>query len=172
MFDGIIVSMSPGLRKHVEGMLKLLDEAAAAYSLTPHFKGRLRTAVILHDIAKESLLQKDDAPFAPIMHAKRSAEIAEKRFNICDRGIIDAIRFHPTGRRKMTLPEIFLYIIDFAEYSRDFPEASRCRELFLGKHLITALLFAASVKLHYVIQKKEHVHPDTLQMQEFYEEPH
>lgn len=53
-----------------------------------------------------------------LIHAKLGAQIATEKYRITDEEILDAIRFHTTGRENMTLLEKIIYISDYIEPNR------------------------------------------------------
>jgi nicotinate-nucleotide adenylyltransferase len=64
-----------------------------------------------------------------IAHAFVGAEIAARDFMVDDMEILDAVRFHTTGRAGMSLLEKIIYIADYIEPGRDFPGVERLRRL-------------------------------------------
>ena len=53
-----------------------------------------------------------------LLHAKAGIYIASTKYEIRDREILDAIRYHTTGRENMSLLEKIVYIADFIEPNR------------------------------------------------------
>ena len=80
----------------------------------------------MHDIAKPlttaemvDICQKAKDPVTPeelarekVIHAKAGAIIARDEFGITDQEILDAIRYHTTGRPGMTMLEKIIFIAD------------------------------------------------------------
>jgi len=65
-----------------------------------------------------------------LIHAKLGAYIEEKKYNITDREILNAITWHTTGRPGMSMLEKIIYIADYIEPMRDkAPNLSRIRPL-------------------------------------------
>lgn len=54
-----------------------------------------------------------------MLHAKLGAFLAKKKYDIDDEEILDAIRWHTTGRPNMTLLDKIVYIADYIEPKRD-----------------------------------------------------
>lgn len=98
-------------------------------------------AGLLHDCAKcisnekkiqiceKHAIEINDAerrnPF--LLHAKAGAFLAETKYGISDQDILNAIRFHTTGRPGMTLLEKIVFIADYIEPGR--MHSSRLPEL-------------------------------------------
>ena len=89
-------------------------------------------AGVLHDCGKyltfeEQLeaCEKHGVELAPVevqnpalIHAKLGAAIAKEKYNVCDEEILNAIRYHTTGRKDMSLLEKIIYIADYIEPNR------------------------------------------------------
>ena len=54
-----------------------------------------------------------------LLHAKLGSYFAEHKYNISDKDILSAIRFHTTGKPDMSLLEKIIYIADYIEPGRD-----------------------------------------------------
>lgn len=94
---------------------------------------RAETAGLLHDCAKclsnekkISLCKKQSIeinmteaknPF--LLHAKAGAYLAEHKYGIQDEDILNAIRYHTTGRPGMSMLEKIVFIADYIEPGRN-----------------------------------------------------
>ena len=58
----------------------------------------------------------------PVLHAKYGAWMAEHRFEVQDREILDAIACHTTGKPDMGLLDKILFVADFIEPRRNQAE--------------------------------------------------
>ena len=54
-----------------------------------------------------------------MLHAKLGAFLAKKKYDVEDEEILDAIRWHTTGRPEMTLLDKIVYVADYIEPKRD-----------------------------------------------------
>ncbi|MGN0823535.1 MAG: nicotinate (nicotinamide) nucleotide adenylyltransferase [Candidatus Coproplasma sp.] len=92
----------------------------------------------LHDCAKYLRL---DSPYLqgftcpegtsePVIHQYSGAYVAEHTFKIDDQLILDAIKYHTTGRENMTDAGILLYLCDMLEEGRKFDGVDFLRGLF------------------------------------------
>ena len=93
---------------------------------------KAQVAGLLHDCAKcipndkkIRMCEKYNIPVseteiaAPsLLHAKLGAVIAEKQYGITDSDILEAIRWHTTGKPEMNLLEEIIYIADYIEPAR------------------------------------------------------
>lgn len=97
-------------------------------------KSKAFLAGILHDSAK--YLRAEDypdckiPPNAPnsIIHQFLGAYIAENVFGITDEQILNAIKWHTTGRPNMSLLDKIVFLADLLEPSRCFPEVEILRD--------------------------------------------
>ena len=65
-----------------------------------------------------------------LLHAKLGAFIAETKYGVDDKEILDAITYHTTGRPAMTLLDKIAYIADYIEPNRkEAPNLERMRKL-------------------------------------------
>lgn len=80
------------------------------------------TACLLHDVCKLDISDKYNMYPQPVRHAFASADIAHDVFGINDNDILDAIRYHTTGRPDMTLLGKIVYVADEIEDGRNKPD--------------------------------------------------
>ncbi len=67
---------------------------------------------------------------APVMHQYVGAYLAEHIFGVKDEEVINAIRYHTSGRRGMTALEKLVYLADLLEDGRSYPGVEALRKLF------------------------------------------
>ncbi len=151
-------------------MLSLLDLLnGKRYKFSNIFMNKLTYAILLHDTGKLFESQFKDRYYFPIYHAYLSRSIASHEFGIDDEGILNAILFHPTGRADMTMLEIFLYLIDFSELNRKFPEAQMCRGLIMEGNIYDALVYTGKTKISYIEKQGQPLNLNTVKMVNYYE---
>lgn len=102
---------------------------------------RAYIAGILHDCAKAvpdedraQICEKEGIEVTDVerrnpalLHAKMGAWMAEREYGIRDTGILNAIRYHTTGRPNMTMLEKIIFVSDYIEPMRD--RAPRLRQI-------------------------------------------
>ena len=113
--------------------------------LLPEKVNDLRAAALLHDITKMLSLEKQlklcalfdiiygnsDILSPKLFHAKTASELIKRDFpEFADDEIVSAVRWHTTGRRGMTLFESILYLADYIEDTRTFPDCVELRSFF------------------------------------------
>ena len=129
------------IRKTLEGELKperfthTLGVAYTATSMAMVFDADIDKALIaglLHDCAKcmshddqIKLCKKNNIELSDIekknhslLHAKVGMYLARTKYDVYDTEILNAIRWHTTGKEDMSLLEKILYIADFIEPGR------------------------------------------------------
>ncbi|MBQ9117851.1 MAG: nicotinate (nicotinamide) nucleotide adenylyltransferase [Clostridia bacterium] len=98
-------------------------------------------AALFHDCAKN--LEKDSPLLqgfscdkgvpAPVFHQFSGAYVAHKAFGIEDEEVLDAIRYHTSGRANMSTLEKLIYLADALESGRDYDGVEELRRLFWSK---------------------------------------
>ena len=145
---------------------------------------RAFVAGLVHDCAKEipfdetvRLLREngyepdEDELSAPgILHAPLGAIVAKDEFGIEDAGILGAVRFHTTGRPAMSTLEKIIYIADFTEPGRKYPEAEEVRKLAV-KDLDKAVLLEADFVIKFTVDRGKTIHPTTIIARNYYVKP-
>ncbi len=107
----------------------------------------LAAAALLHDITKEKSTEEhieicqrygveytNDNILAPkTFHAITAAATIPVEFpEFNDMEIVSAVRYHTTGREGMTLTEKIIYLADYIDDTRTFPDCITLREMFWG----------------------------------------
>ncbi len=96
-------------------------------------ESRVMTAAILHDCAKY-LTRADWSRYGfqnkanypeSVVHAFLGAAVAKQDFRVKDAEILDAIRYHTTGRPRMSRLEQLIYMADSIEDGRENADALR-----------------------------------------------
>ena len=126
--------------------LAVEEEAARLGKLfLPERINALRAAALLHDITKRDDIEKQlqycsefgiiydvsERSSPKLFHAKTAAELARRDFaEFVDDEIISGIRWHTTGRAEMTTFESIVYLADYIEKTRTFPDCVELRWYF------------------------------------------
>ena len=103
-----------------------------------------------------------------LMHAKTGAAVAEREFG-CAREVVDAIRWHTTGKAGMTLLEQIIYMADYIEPTRDFEGVEPLRALAY-EDLDRAMLLGLDMSLEEIAEQGNPVHPNTLAARAWFEQ--
>jgi predicted HD superfamily hydrolase involved in NAD metabolism len=94
-----------------------------------------------------------------LLHGPIAAEECARNLNV-DPAICDAIRWHTTGSPKMGSLGLALYVADFSEPLRKYPEASITREILIREGFQAALRHVSRMKLEH-IRRKPYMDPST-----------
>ena len=113
----------------------------------PHKIPTLRAAALLHDITKEYPADRQllicaeqglsvcrEELCAPkTFHARTAAALIPTLYpDFAEEEIISAVRWHTTGKRDMSICEKIVYLADYIDMSRTFPDCVRLREYFFS----------------------------------------
>lgn len=101
----------------------LLHDCAKCYSDNEQIRLCNKYGIAISDSEKNN---------PSLLHAKLGAYLAENEYEIHSKRILDAIRWHTTGRPKMTKLDKIIYIADYIEPSRNkAPNLAKIREIAL-----------------------------------------
>ncbi|HZG71774.1 MAG TPA: bis(5'-nucleosyl)-tetraphosphatase (symmetrical) YqeK, partial [Chondromyces sp.] len=95
-----------------------------------------------------------------LWHAPVGAYLVKEEAGIEDEEVLNAIRFHTSGRVGMTLGEKIVYLADYIEPGRHFPGVEEVREM-AKKDLDTALIQAVKNTIQFLMKKNQPIFPDT-----------
>ena len=131
------------------------------------------TACILHDCAKyidyksvKGFKLPDGVP-SPVVHAFLGAYIAEKHLKISNEEIIDAIRYHTSGKANMSTLGKLLFVADMVEKNRSYEGVERLREIFeldFNKCFIECL----KEEMVHLLNKKQYIYSETISAYDYY----
>ncbi len=121
------------LFKHSRAVVLTAAELNARHSLKQNFK-QVFLAALLHDNAKQrpsldGLEVPIDCIGTPVLHQFLGAKKAERDFDVHDKSVLDAIRYHTTARSDMTLLEQLIYTADSVSYDRDYDPIPKLRDI-------------------------------------------
>lgn len=99
-------------------------------------------AIIINESMSVHLLEAN----TELWHAPVGAFLVEKEVGLTDEDILNAIRYHTSGRPGMSSLEKVIYVADYIEPGRKFPGVEEVREL-AEQDLDKALLQALKIRL-------------------------
>ncbi len=160
--------------------LRVAKAAAKRASCLEISEEKVIAAALLHDCAKNLAM---DSPLTagfvmreewgnvpdPVMHQFTGAYVAEHTFGVRDEEVLDAIRFHTSGREDMSVLGALIFLADMVEEERAYDGVDVLRELFwkeVPKRASKTALFACLKEalrrtVEYLEEKKERVYPLT-----------
>jgi predicted HD superfamily hydrolase involved in NAD metabolism len=138
-------------------------------------------AALCHDAAKgmpgDALLSKAEEGRWPLdwvdrmrpdlLHGPVAAMLCYEELGIRDEDILNAIRYHTTGRPDMSLLEQIIYLADLIEEGRDFPELPRLRTL-AEQDLTGTLTEAFDLILRFILESGDLIHPMSIHARNWY----
>lgn len=156
---------------HTLGVMETAVKLAKQYGADP-VKAEL--AAILHDVCKfwaipdqartirDNGLQLDVLDYdKELWHAHAGAFVAKMEFGIEDEEVLDAIRYHTSGRENMALLDKIVCLADYMEPGRDFPGVHNIREL--AEHsLEKALVAGFDSTIGFLLSKNKRIYPLTI----------
>jgi nicotinate-nucleotide adenylyltransferase len=164
---------------HTQGVMYTAGVLAMKYQVNIY---DAMTAGLLHDCGKyptvaeqlekikdyEIELLKEESENPSLLHAPLGAYLAQYEFGVSEDSIINAIRYHTTGRPEMTMLEKILYIADFIEpYRGDNWKFRKIRELsFID--IDQAVHKCAELVIAHLIENKRKVGVMTIQTLYYY----
>ncbi|EON71820.1 bis(5'-nucleosyl)-tetraphosphatase (symmetrical) YqeK [Lysinibacillus sphaericus] len=149
----------------------VMETAIALAKVYGEDEKRAETAAILHDIAKyadiawmekivreQQLDQRLIGWGSELLHGPVGAYIAEHEFGIADEDLLNAIRFHTTGRVGMSRLEKILFVADMIEPNRQFDGVERLRKK-AQKNLDKAVSACVRHTLAFLIDTRQPIYP-------------
>ncbi|MCQ2513528.1 MAG: bis(5'-nucleosyl)-tetraphosphatase (symmetrical) YqeK [Ruminococcus sp.] len=132
-------------------------------------------AGILHDITKETpkdeqlqiildggiILDSIQMNAPKLWHSISGSVYVQKELGIEDEDILNAIKYHTTGRAGMTLLEKIIFIADFTSEERDYKGVSTMRKKS-RKSLEEAMLYGFKFTFSDLSKRELAIHPDEL----------
>lgn len=102
-----------------------------------------------------------------LSHSVIGSYVAKEVFNIDDEEIINAIKYHTTGRENMSILEKVIYMADLIEEGRNFPKVEELRELTYSGKLEEALLMSFNNTIKFVIDNNQLIHTRTVKARNY-----
>jgi predicted HD superfamily hydrolase involved in NAD metabolism len=170
--------LSPQRYKHTAGVVKSAQALADIYHCD---REKASVAAWRHDAAKgmppaELLFKAEQAgwPLDPVdrmrpalLHGPVAAILCAETLEVTDADVLNAIRFHTTGRPGMSLLEQIIYLADLIEEGRDYPGLIPLRALACSD-IQAALIMGFDQTLRWVLERRDLIHPLTVQAWNWY----
>ncbi len=136
-------------------------------------------AALFHDCAKNlSPSAKELDGFVPpkewgeipseVLHQFQGAYVAEKVFGVQDEDVLNAIRYHTSGRENMSALEKLIFLADMLEEERKYDVVDILRNIFFAEGLDECLERALLETLLFLEKKGGEIYPLTRKAYEFY----
>lgn len=173
----LLENISKDRYDHTLRVVECAEKLAKTYGMDLE---KTRLTAFLHDSAKfpskekifemaEKLGILDDEIYfynKEIIHASLAAKIVIDKYGIRDEDILNAIKYHTTGRKNMSLLEKIIFMADYIEPSRDFKGIEEIRNLAF-KDLDKSLLLALNSNLKFLLEKDILISKDTFEARNY-----
>ena len=157
---------------HSIGVMETAIQLAKQYGQD---EKKAEIAAIFHDIAKYAdvdwmkkivyeehldprLLDWD----GEILHGPVGAWIVQNEFQIEDEQILNAIRYHTTGRANMTMLEKIIYVADMIEPNRKFPGVEELRA-YAAQSMDDAFRACVTHSLSFLVAAQMAIYPVSIE---------
>lgn len=157
--------------RHVLGVVDTAVELADRFGGD---RDKAWLAALLHDYTKawpidrmERIIREQGLPLELLAHDKElwhahvGAWVVRQEHGIDDEEVLDAIRYHTSGREGMTLLDKIVCLADYMEPSRDFPGVDRIREL-ARTNLEEALVAGFDSTIAFLLERGKLIFPLTV----------
>lgn len=158
--------------RHVQSVRDMAVELAVKYGANLQ---KTNLAALLHDCARwmntrqlfeavadyQIQLDEFERINSSLLHALIGAELAMDIFSVGDEEILSAVRSHTKGSRSMTLVDKVLFVADFSEPNRTYPEAEAVRSI-ANQDLNQAVFEVSKFKITDLLDRGKVIHPDTI----------
>lgn len=168
--DYIEKNLSDKRRAHVYGVAETAKALAEKYGCNSE---KAETAALFHDMFRstpEEILNMYvrqmnlDTVYinnANLAHGPIAAVIMKRDYGIDDEDLINAVRYHTTGREGMSLLEKIIYLADAIEPGREYPGVDELRKI-AETSLDKACLASMERSIKYICERGFFLHEDTI----------
>lgn len=177
IYKALKEKIKPSRLEHIEGVKEL------AISLADYYGEDMKKAeacALFHDLYRyisdeeidqyisEGVLDSCYRGNSNLAHSKIAAYEMTNSFQVRDADMINAVSYHTTGRKDMSLLEKIIFIADAAEKNRDYPGVDAIRaELF--KDINKACLLSLEGTRSFLDSKGIYIDKDTLDAIDYFQ---
>ena len=162
--------------KHSEGVVKRAIEYAQIYNVDID---TVKLVAIAHDIAKELTqdeinqyirkynitLDEIEKTNKDLIHAKIGAYICKNEYNFTE-DMVNAVKYHTTGRENMSLLEKIIYLADATEENRKY-----CSSNYVGiikEDIDQGIIEICKWVINRLLETDEIIHLDSIKCYNYY----
>ena len=165
-------------KKHIYSTVEEAAKLAVRYNADVN---KAILAALLHDTTKElddkshlELIEKYNAKVydnenevSKLLHQITGAIYATEKFGVTDCDVINAVRYHTTGRAGMSLLEKIIFIADFIEPTRDYQGVENIRK-YAYDDIDTTCRIALDFTIRTLENEGETVNGQTIEAYNYY----
>ena len=96
-----------------------------------------------------------------LWHAVAGAAFMKTELDIKDEAMIEAVRYHTTARKNMSVLEKVIYVADFISADRDYPEVDDVRKA-ADESLEKAMMLGLEFCIQEIAKRRQILHPDSV----------
>lgn len=169
-------NLDPDLYRHSVDTLKYASMLSERNNVSAGDYFRICSASILHDYGKKLAInaqraivlknkdkikiKSEDLEIDALLHGFSGSFLIEEELGIEDRKIIEAVKYHTTGKLGMDLVDKIVYISDKIEYGRQYEDIDYLREISL-KNIDLCLLEVYKNNIIYIIRRNKSFYSQT-----------
>ena len=167
--------------KRLEHSINVAKCAIKLSEIYGYDKEKAYLAGLVHDCAKyftkeqiDSYVEKYNIELDPLevdnialSHSIIGSFAIQDVFNIQDMDIINAVRYHTTGRENMSILEKIIFMADMIEEGRNFPGVDELRKLSFNGQLDKALITSLNNTIKFVIDNDQLIHPRSVKARNY-----
>lgn len=171
LMEAVRAEMPEKRWNHTLGVMETAVVLANRFGADPE---KADLAAILHDVAKYwpvdrmAMLMRENGLDPELLdedkelwHAPVGAFVAERDYGVADADVLNAIRYHTSGRAGMSKLEKVVCLADYMEPGRSFPGVDKIRDL--AEHsLERALLAGFDSTVAFLLDKGKRILPLTV----------
>jgi predicted HD superfamily hydrolase involved in NAD metabolism len=177
IYDYVKGVLKDGRFIHTLGVVSVAKKLAIINGISEE---KAEIAALCHDIAKNLtqdemnnliiknnvILSEDEKNSLQLWHGILGPYVANKALDIDDEEILNAIRWHTTGKENMTKLEKIIYIADMIEPSRRFEGVEKTREVTLN-NLDDGVLLGLTQTIDFLLLKGETIDLNTVRARNY-----
>lgn len=162
--------------KHSEAVVKRAVEYAKIYDVDIEI---VKLTAIAHDIAKE-LTSEEEEKYKikynieldeiekqnhSLVHAKIGAEICKNEFEFTQ-DMVNSIKYHTTGREKMTILEKIIYLADATEETRTYCSGAYVDTI--KENIDMGMVEVTKWVINHLLENDKVIHTDSIKCYNYY----
>ena len=176
LYEEVKVKLSEKRFKHSEGVVKRAIEYAKVYNVDIE---TVKLVAISHDIAKELSDEENEKYIKEynieidevekrnnnLLHAKIGSYICKNKYGFTQ-DMVNAVKFHTTGRENMSTLEKIIYLADATEENRKY-----CSSFYVDlikKDIDDGMFEVAKWVINSLLERNMVIHLDTIRCYNFY----
>lgn len=128
-----------------------------------HDYAKYRNADEMRQLVQTKLECKDILSYgSELLHAPCGAYYVQEEIGIADQDVLNAIKYHTTGRPNMSRFEKVIFLADYIEPNRKFPGVDEVRR-WAEVNLDEAIILMLEQTISFLIKRKQLVYPLTIE---------